>query len=80
MSNTQAQHEEHEASQREPSIGGRGMMKCTCEEAHRRYHDLLEANRQPSWRMPSFTELSKAERDWKEQLNLCHVCSRTEGI
>jgi len=75
MSNTQAQHEEHEASQREPSLGGRGMMKCTCAEAHRRYLDILEPHRDSSWRMPSFTELSRAEREYMEAAKVCPVCS-----
>ena len=65
---------------REPSLGGRGIMKCTCGEAHRRYQDLLEPHRGPSWRMPSFTELSNAERDYKEAAKLCPVCSKQECI
>ena len=65
---------------REPSLGGRGMMKCTCGEAHRRYQDLLEPHRDPSWRMPSFTELSRAEQEYKEQAKVCQVCSRTASI
>ena len=36
-----------EEDKREPSLGGRGNIMCTCEEAHRRYHDLLEPYRQP---------------------------------
>ena len=51
---------------REPSLGGRGMRKCTCDEAHRRYLDLLEPHRDSSWRMPSFAELSRAEREFNE--------------
>ncbi len=65
---------------REPSLGGRGIMKCTYGEAHRRYQDLLESHRDPSWRMPSFTELNKAEREYKEQVKVCQECSRTESI
>ena len=65
---------------REPSLGGRGMMKCTCEEAHMRYQDLLEPHRDPSWRMPSFTELSIAARDYKQQAKLCQACSTAESI
>ena len=80
MSDTQAQQEEHEARQREPSLGGRVRIACTCGEAHRRYQELLEPHRDPSWRMPSFSELSRAEQEYKEQAKVCQVCSRTEGI
>ncbi len=52
----------------EPSLGGRGMMKCTCAEAQKRYQDLLEPHRDPSWRMPSFAELTRAERESKEAM------------
>ena len=80
MSNTQDQEQEHELCQREPSLGGRGKMTCNCGEAHKRYHDLIEPHRDPSWRMPSFTELSKAEREYKDAAKGCPVCSRNEGI
>ena len=80
MSNTQAQQEEHEASQREPSLGGRGHIICTCSEAHRRYQELIEPHRDPSWRMPSFTELNMTAREYKEQAKVCQVCSTTESI
>ena len=36
---------------REPSLGGRGRVICTCAEAHRRYQDIFEPHRDPSWRM-----------------------------
>ena len=62
----------------EPSLGGKGMMKCTCAEAQRRYQDLLEPHRDPSWRMPSFAELSRAERESNEAMKECPVCSRME--
>ena len=65
---------------REPSLGGRRIMKCTCYEADRRYQDLVEPHRDPSWRMPSFSELSMAEREYKEAMKVCPVCSRTESI
>ncbi len=64
----------------EPSLGGRGMMKCTCAEAHKRYLDLLEPHRDSSWRMPSFAELSTAEREYNEQVKVCPLCSRMESI
>ena len=80
MSITQDQEEEHEASQREPSLGGRGRIACTCGEAHKRYQDLLEPHRDPSWRMPSFSELSRAEQEYKEAAKLCPVCSKQECI
>ena len=63
---------------REPSLGGRGRMECTCEEARRRYHELMEPHRDPAWRMPSFAELSKAERESNEATKACPVCSRME--
>ena len=63
---------------REPSLGGRGKIECTCEEARRRYHELMESHRSPAWRMPSFTELSKAERESIEARKECPVCSRME--
>ncbi len=65
---------------REPSLGGRGRLICTRAKAHRRYQDIFEPHRDPSWRMPSFSELSRAEQEYKEQAKVCHVCSRTESI
>ena len=65
---------------REPSLGGRGKIACTCEEARRRYQYLLEPHRDPAWRMPSFTELSTAERESIEATKVCPMCSRTESI
>ncbi len=65
---------------RDPSLGGTGMMKCTCAEAFKRYQDLLEPYRDPSWRMTSFTELRKAEQKYKDQAKVCQVCSRTGSI
>jgi len=72
---------DHEQCQdvREPSLGGRGKMECTCEEARRRYQYLLEPHRDPAWRMPSFSELSTAERESIEATKECPVCSRMEG-
>ena len=64
---------------REPSLGGRGKMECTCEEARSRYHELMEPLRGPAWRMPSFTELSRAERESIEARKMCPVCSRMDG-
>ena len=64
---------------REPSLGGRGKMDCTCEEARRRYNDLMEPHRDPSWRMPSFSQLSTAEREFREATKVCPVCSGMEG-
>ena len=63
----------------EPSLGTKVMMKCTCAEAQRRYLDLLEPHRDSAWRMPSFTELSRAERESIEATKVCPVCSRMDG-
>ena len=76
----QDQCEDQCQDMREPSLGGKGMMKCTCGEAHKRYLDLLEPHRDSSWRMPSFAELSTAEREYNEQAKVCPLCSRTESI
>ena len=62
----------------EPSLGGNEFMKCTCAEAQRRYQDLLEPHRSRSWRMTSFAELSRAERESNEAVKECPVCSRME--
>ena len=64
---------------RDPSLGGRGMMKCTCGEARNRYQDLLEPHRDSAWRMPSFAEISNAERESNQTTKVCPVCSRMEG-
>ena len=69
-----------EVCQREPSLGGRGKIVCNCKEANMRYHVLIDTHRDPSWRMPSFIELSKAEREYKEAAKLCPVCSNKEGF
>ena len=55
------------------------MMKCTCDEAHRRYLDLLEPHRDSAWRMPSFAELSNAERESNEATKVCPGCRRMEA-
>ena len=64
---------------REPSLGCRGMMKSTCGEAFKRYLDLLEPHRDSAWRMPSFAEISNAERESNEARKVCPVCSRMDG-